>query len=94
MRIDLRHPALPGHFPGHPVVPGVVLLDAVVAALPVHAGCAVRVTGFPSVKFLAPLAPGQDFEVRFKAKRPDQASFDVLAGDHRLCSGTVSYGTA
>jgi 3-hydroxymyristoyl/3-hydroxydecanoyl-(acyl carrier protein) dehydratase len=94
MHIDARHPALPGHFPGHPVVPGVVLLDAVLAALPAHAGQAVRVTGFPSVKFLAPLAPGQEFEVRFSSKRPDQAGFEVLAGDIRLCSGTVSYGTA
>ena len=27
------HPSLPGHFPGHPVVPGVVLLDRVLQAI-------------------------------------------------------------
>ena len=27
------HPSLPGHFPGQPVVPGVVILDAVQAAI-------------------------------------------------------------
>lgn len=31
LRIGADHPCLPGHFPGRPVVPGVVLLDRVAA---------------------------------------------------------------
>ncbi len=91
MRIAAGHPALPGHFPGHPVVPGVVLLDAVVAALPRHTGGATRVTGFPAVKFLALLLPEQEFDIVFAAKRPGQAAFEVVAGGEKLASGTVSY---
>ena len=30
--IPATHPALPGHFPGHPIVPGVLLLDEVMTA--------------------------------------------------------------
>ena len=91
MRIAASHPALPGHFPGHPVVPGVVLLEAVTAALLQHAGAALRITGFPVVKFLTPLLPEQEFEIVLTAKRPGQASFDILAGGEKLASGTVAY---
>ena len=91
MRIAASHPALPGHFPGHPVVPGVVLLDAVVMALTRHVGGPVSVTGFPAIKFLAPLAPECEFEIVLAAKRPGQASFDVMTGSEKLASGTVAY---
>lgn len=90
MRITASHPALPGHFPGHPVVPGVVLLDAVIEALPRHAGGPVRVSGFPSVKFLAPLLPEQDFDVVLSAGRPGQVGFEIRRGDAALAKGTVA----
>lgn len=32
------HPALPGHFPGNPLVPGVLILAHVLAALAVARG--------------------------------------------------------
>jgi 3-hydroxyacyl-[acyl-carrier-protein] dehydratase len=69
------HPCLPGHFPGQPVVPGVVVLDRVFsaieaaieataqtqnAALPPH----VRL---PQVKFVQPLLPGQPARIELDA---------------------------
>jgi 3-hydroxymyristoyl/3-hydroxydecanoyl-(acyl carrier protein) dehydratase len=33
LTIAAEHPALAGHFPGSPIVPGVVLLDEMVRAL-------------------------------------------------------------
>jgi 3-hydroxymyristoyl/3-hydroxydecanoyl-(acyl carrier protein) dehydratase len=91
MRIAVSHPALPGHFPGHPVVPGVVLLEAVVTALPPHLGLPLRVTGFPTVKFLAPLFPEREFEVVFTAKRIGQMTFEIVADDEKLVTGTLAY---
>jgi 3-hydroxymyristoyl/3-hydroxydecanoyl-(acyl carrier protein) dehydratase len=46
-----NHPALPGHFPGNPVVPGVVLLDRVLDAVRREAGQDVRCAGFPASSF-------------------------------------------
>ncbi len=60
-RIDDDHPALPGHFPQRPVVPGVILLDRVAAALRQWRGH--RIASLPQVKFLAPLLPAQDAEL-------------------------------
>jgi len=59
--IAAAHAALPGHFPGRPVVPGVVLLDRVAAALERWRGA--RIAGLPQVKFLRPLLPEQEAEL-------------------------------
>ena len=61
-RIPDDHPSLAGHFPGTPIVPGVVILDEVLAALNEWRGCS-RIAAIPVVKFLAPLKPGQPFTI-------------------------------
>jgi len=91
LRIGADHPALPGHFPGHPVVPGVVLLDVVIIELARHVGRKVRVTGFPAAKFLAPLGPEQEYAVTIDDRRPGQAAFEIASGGTTLASGSVSY---
>ena len=58
-RIAPDHPALPGHFPGHPVVPGVLLLDGVIEAATRWLGIPLRVRGLRQAKFIAPLLPGE-----------------------------------
>jgi 3-hydroxyacyl-[acyl-carrier-protein] dehydratase len=60
--IRADHPSLPGHFPGAPLVPGVVILDEVVAALGEWQQNS-QLSGLRSVKFLAPLKPQQPFTI-------------------------------
>ena len=62
--IRADHPSLPGHFPDTPLVPGVVILDEVLAALlEWRQGC--DLTGIRTVKFLVPLKPEQPFSIYF-----------------------------
>ena len=64
--IRADHPSLPGHFPGAPLVPGVVILDEVVAALGEWQQNS-QLSGLWSVKFLAPLKPEQPFTISLSA---------------------------
>ena len=60
--IAADHPSLPGHFPGRPIVPGVVLLDAAFALIMArHPGCLP--SALPSVRFTRPVRPGQPVDV-------------------------------
>ena len=70
--IHADHPSLPGHFPGAPLVPGVVILDEVVAAL-VEWRQNSQLSGIRSVKFLAPLKPEQPFTISLSATNENAA---------------------
>ena len=87
--IPSDHPSLPGHFPGRPVVPGVILLDRVVAAIEAVHG-PLPPLRLPQVKFLQPLLPGEDAEIALDTPAPDRWKFRVLRGDAVLSSGEVS----
>jgi 3-hydroxymyristoyl/3-hydroxydecanoyl-(acyl carrier protein) dehydratase len=64
--VPANHPSLNGHFPGAPIVPGVVILDEVVATL-TEERKGSRLVGIRVVKFLQPLKPGQPFTICLSA---------------------------
>jgi 3-hydroxymyristoyl/3-hydroxydecanoyl-(acyl carrier protein) dehydratase len=72
--VEPTHPALPGHFPGHPVVPGVLLLDHVLSAVAAELKRPVAV--LKQVKFAAALLPGESAMVTCAACG-DRLSFTV-----------------
>src|SRR6266436_8161288 len=60
--IRADHPSLAGHFPGAPIVPGVVILDEVASALAEwRKDC--QLTGIRAVKFVLALKPEQSFTI-------------------------------
>lgn len=85
--IDSDHPSLPGHFPGRPLVPGVVLLDRVVAAIEASHG-PLGPLRLPQVKFVQPLLPGEHARVELAGAAP-RWRFRILRGDAVLATGEV-----
>ena len=88
--IEPSHPSLPGHFPGNPIVPGVVLLDRVVEAVEAAHGPLARLR-LPQVKFLQPLLPGEAARVELDGAAP-RWRFRVLRDATLLASGDVIAG--
>jgi 3-hydroxymyristoyl/3-hydroxydecanoyl-(acyl carrier protein) dehydratase len=84
--IPPSHPALAGHFPGNPVVPGLVLLDHVAAALERWRG--QRVAGLPHVKFLRPLAPGEAADLVL-SDDGKSIRFSIVHNGATLASGVI-----
>lgn len=81
------HPSLPGHFPGRPLVPGVVLLERVLVAIQAGHG-PLGSLRLPQVKFVEPLLPGERARVELEGAAP-RWRFRVLRGDALLASGEV-----
>lgn len=81
------HPSLPGHFPGAPIVPGVVLLDRVLEAIETQ-GPLRSPLRLPQVKFLQPLLPGETARIELDGASP-RWRFRVLRDDILLASGEV-----
>jgi 3-hydroxymyristoyl/3-hydroxydecanoyl-(acyl carrier protein) dehydratase len=81
--IAAGHPSLAGHFPGNPVVPGVVILDEVLRALAAW-WPEYQPVGLPVVKFLEPLQPEQAFTIRFAAAGPRRLRFECRRDDGRI----------
>jgi 3-hydroxymyristoyl/3-hydroxydecanoyl-(acyl carrier protein) dehydratase len=88
-RVPAKHPALTGHFPGNPIVPGVVILDAVIAAAVAWLGAGFQVRGLSHAKFLAPLKPDQAARIELVLRGP-LVEFAVYREEATIAKGTLS----
>jgi 3-hydroxyacyl-[acyl-carrier-protein] dehydratase len=78
LNIPSDHPAFAGHFPGTPIVPGVVLLEEVLQVLGSDLGLTVTDWQISSVKFLSPLTPGESAIMEYEQLANGSIKFEVV----------------
>ncbi|AOK35406.1 MULTISPECIES: acyl-CoA synthetase family protein [Burkholderia] len=88
--IAADHPALPGHFPGHPVVPGVVLLDHAIHMIGAAMNRPLHAWRLGSAKFLSPVAPGEPLDLAYDAAASGAIRFTVRTGSREVATGVLS----
>ncbi len=86
--VPVDHAAFAGHFPGRPIVPGVVLLDRVAQA--VAAALGEPVAGVGSAKFLSPVGPGAILEFSWAAGTGRSVRFDIASEGRAVATGTLT----
>ena len=93
--VPANHPSLPGHFPGQPIVPAVVLLDAVLATIRAHRACVLQ--SIPVAKFLQPVLPDERIELRIQIfameRAQSRASFKGFSADRVVFEGSFIVST-
>lgn len=89
LTIPADHPALAGHFPGMPVVPGVVLLDEALHAIGTALGTDLSACRIASAKFLSPVLPGQAVEVLHDVDGAGAIRFALMHDGRKVASGVV-----
>lgn len=98
LHIAADHPAFAGHFPGAPIVPGVVLLDAAVhAALQMFRAAgndgaqadSAAVCSVGSAKFVSPVGPGEALLVCVDSTAAGSVRFEISCRGAKVAIGTL-----
>jgi acyl-CoA synthetase (AMP-forming)/AMP-acid ligase II len=82
-------PVAQGHFPGNPVVPGALILDAVLRDAEQRLGLPPSAWDVRSAKFLSALRPGEALRIDFTASGDGDLKFACRAGERPVASGVL-----
>lgn len=84
-------PFFKGHFPGHPVTPGVMLIDRAVAAAENMLGHGLVLKGMRKVKFSNPVLPGESVRLELVQRGEGEVSYSYSKENVRVASGTLIF---
>jgi 3-hydroxyacyl-[acyl-carrier-protein] dehydratase len=87
-----------GHFPGHPILPGIAILALVeeaIVASELAEGRQVTITGVGRVRFRLPVGPDDRLEIRIVRGKKSGAwsyPFTVTLAGEPVCTGVFTAG--
>lgn len=90
IHIAADHPAFAGHFPGAPIVPGVVLLDQALLAIATARAVSVEHCVLTSVKFRSVVRPGEPLALHCAELHPGTLRFTIESAGRLVTEGTLS----
>ena len=88
--IAADHPAFAGHFPGTPLLPGVVLLDEAIRAIELADGGEPRCWRVAAVKFLRAVVPGEALVLEQERLASGTVRFTILSAGQAVTTGALS----
>lgn len=89
--IPEHHPVFEGHFPGQPIVPGVMLVDEVIHVLETQGEKRMKEGGYIAItKFLSPVAPGEVLTISIDLNDDALITFGISTRDRMIAKGTFS----
>ena len=97
--IAADHPAFAGHFPGRPMLPGVLLLDAALHAVTQAREASGETSAFgpavrcqiASAKFLSPVQPAETLTISWTGTASGQTRFDIAGSGRQVASGAFVF---
>jgi len=90
LQLPAQHPSYAGHFPGQPIVPGVLLLDAIVQAAQALVASAAA-PDIPVCKFSASLQPGATVQLTLTPDAAGNVAFRVTQGGQSVANGRLRW---
>jgi 3-hydroxyacyl-[acyl-carrier-protein] dehydratase len=90
LEIPRDHPAFEGHFPGQPILPGVVLLAEALGAIEAATGNPPHAWTISSAKFLQPVEPGTSLTLALVRLASGAMRFEIRSPLGAVANGTCS----
>lgn len=89
-QVPIDHPALAGHFPGSPIVPGVVLLDRAIRFAEQLTSRTRSDWQIGHAKFFSPARPGDLLTFALQEKGGGAIAFTIRAAGREVAAGSLT----